>query len=41
MNDVQMVITCFMSELMKDPFAEESDSLRNMATGVVLLADEV
>ena len=39
-NDVQKIITCFKSGLMKDPFAEESDSLGNIATGVVLPADE-
>ena len=39
-NDVQKITTCFKSGLMKDPFAEESDSLSNVATGVVLPADE-
>ena len=39
-NDVQKIITCFKSGLMKDPFAEESNSLSNIATGGVLPADE-
>jgi len=39
-NDVQKIITSLKSGLMKDPFAEESDSLSNIATGVVLPADE-
>ena len=39
-NDVQKIITCFKSGLMKDPFAEESDPLSNIATGVVLPSDE-
>ena len=34
-NDVQKIVTSFNSGLMKDPFAEESDSLSNIATGVV------
>ena len=33
---MQRIITCFKSGLMKDPFNDESDSLRNIATGVVL-----
>ena len=39
-NDIQKIITCFKSGLMKDPFAEVSDSLSNIATGAVLPADE-
>ena len=39
-NDVQKIVACFKSGLMKDPFAEESDSVSNIATGVVLPADE-
>ena len=39
-NNVQKIITCFKSGLMKDLFAEESDSLSNIATGVVLPADK-
>ena len=39
-NDVQKIVTRFKSGLMKDPFAEESDSVSNIATGVVLPADE-
>ena len=39
-NDVQKIITWCKSELMKDPFAEASDSLSNIATGAVLPADE-
>ena len=39
-NDVQKIVTCFKSGLMKDPFAEESDSLSNIATDVVLPASE-
>ena len=35
-NDVQMIITCFKSGLMKDPFNDENDSLSNITTGVVL-----
>ena len=29
-NDVQKIITCFRSGLLKDPFAQESDSLSNI-----------
>ena len=39
-NDVQKVVTCFKSGLMKDPFAEENDSLSNITTDVVLPAGE-
>ena len=39
-NDVQKIITCFESGVIKDPFADESDSLSNIATGVVLPANE-
>ena len=39
-NDVQKIVTCFKSGLMKDPFVEESGSLSNIATGVVLPGDE-
>ena len=35
-NDVQRIITCFKSGLMQDPFNDESDSLSNITTGVVL-----
>ena len=37
-NDVQKIVTCFSSGLMKDTFSEESDSLSNIASGVVLPA---
>ena len=39
-NDVQKIIILSKSGLMKDPFAKESDSLNNIATGVVLPANE-
>ena len=38
-NDVRKIVSCFKSGLMKDPFSEESDSLSNIATGVVLPTD--
>jgi len=38
-NDIQKIVNCFVSGLMKDPFSEESDSLSNIATGVVLPTD--
>ena len=30
-NDIQKIVNCFVSGLMKDPFSEESDSLSNIA----------
>lgn len=38
-NDVQKIVTSFKSGLMKNPFSEDSHSLSNIATGVVLPAD--
>lgn len=38
-NDVRKIVSCFVSGLMKDPFTEESDSLSNIAAGVVLPTD--
>ena len=35
-NDVQMIITCFKSGLMKDPFNDDNNLLSNITTGVVL-----
>ena len=43
-NDVQKILSCFKSGLMKDPFSEDCESLCNVATGVVLptaVADEL
>ena len=37
--DVQKLISCFTTELMSNPFAQESDSLVNFATGIVLPTD--
>ncbi|KAK3698753.1 hypothetical protein QZH41_004049 [Actinostola sp. cb2023] len=38
-KDVQKIVTCFKSGLMKDPFSEDNDMLSNIATGVVLPAE--
>ena len=37
--DVQKLITCFTTELMSNPFTQDSDSLFNFATGIVLPTD--
>ena len=37
--DVQKLITCFTTELMGNPFTQDSDSLLNFATGIVLPTD--
>lgn len=38
-SDIQKIVTCFKSGLIKNPFLEDSHSLSNIATGVVLPAD--
>lgn len=38
-DDVRKLVNCFTSGLMSNPFAEETDSLFNFATGVVLPSD--
>lgn len=35
-KDVEKIVACFKSGLMKDPFSEDNDILCNIATGVVL-----
>ena len=37
--DVQKLITCFTTELMSNPFTQDSNSLFNFATGIVLPTD--
>lgn len=37
--DVQKLISCFTTELMSNPFTQETESLVNFATGVVLPTD--
>jgi len=37
--DVQKLVSCFTTELMANPFTQESESLANFALGVVLLND--
>ena len=37
--DVQKLISCFTSDLMSNPFTQETESLVNFATGVVLPVD--
>ena len=38
-GDVQKLVSCFTTELMANPFTQESESLVNFATGVVLPND--